>query len=232
MPKGDPLLGRPRTIPDEGAAGRQLRGPRFLAAVERAAGVCQSERYVTGNPWETAVRLAVNRSGGDGWPLYRPRRIVVILKRQQITTIGRTMDLDLHALKTSFDLVAPRGEELMDEFYARLFATAPAVLPLFADVDLRRQKAMLLGTLVLLRKSLRDLDAIVPTLRKLGARHVAYGAQPEHYPIVGEAMIAAMATIAGPTWQSEHESAWRDAFAIVAAAMLDGAESEVFEAAA
>jgi hypothetical protein len=41
---------------------------------------------------------------------------------------------------------------------------------------MRRQKTMLLGTLVLLRKSLRNLDAILPKLHELGARHVAYGA--------------------------------------------------------
>ena len=35
------------------------------------------------------------------------------------------MSLDLEALETSFDLVAPRGDELMDEFYARLFMAAP-----------------------------------------------------------------------------------------------------------
>jgi len=78
------------------------------------------------------------------------------------------MDLDLHALETSFDLVAPRGEELMDEFYARLFEAAPAVRPLFAATDLQRQKTMLLSTLVLVRKSLHDLATIVPNLRKLG----------------------------------------------------------------
>ena len=74
------------------------------------------------------------------------------------------MSLNLDAVKTSFDLLAPRGDELMDEFYSRLFAVAPAVKPLFPD-DLRRQKAMLLAALVLVRKSLRDLDAIAPTLR-------------------------------------------------------------------
>lgn len=142
------------------------------------------------------------------------------------------MNLDLEALETSFDLVAPRGDELMDEFYRRLFEAAPAVTPLFAETDLQRQKAMLLGTLVLLRKSLRDLDAIVPKLRELGARHVAYGAQPEHYPVVGEVLIAAMATIAGPAWRPEHERAWSAAFAIVAGAMLEGAESASLEAAA
>jgi hypothetical protein len=34
---------------------------------------------------------------------------------------------------------APRGDALMDSFYARLFATAPAVEPLIAGSDLRRQ---------------------------------------------------------------------------------------------
>jgi hypothetical protein len=40
----------------------------------------------------------------------------------------------------------------------------------------RARSAALAGlavTLVLLRKSLRDLDAVVPKLRELGARHVA-----------------------------------------------------------
>jgi hemoglobin-like flavoprotein len=133
------------------------------------------------------------------------------------------MDLDLYALQTSFDLIAPRGEELMDEFYARLFEAAPAVRPLFAGTDMQRQKAMLLSALVLLRKSLTQLDAIIPTLRQLGARHVAYGAQPEHYPVVGETLIAAMATIAGSDWSSEYEVAWRDAFGVVAGVMIEGA---------
>ena len=132
------------------------------------------------------------------------------------------MSLDLEALETSFDLVAPRGDELMDVFYRRLFEAAPAVQPLF-PTDLRRQKSMLLGALVLLRKSLRDLNAIVPKLRELGARHVAYGAQPEHYPVVGAVLIASLAEIAGDAWSPQFEQAWAAAYDVVAATMLDGA---------
>ena len=135
------------------------------------------------------------------------------------------MSLDLDALETSFDLVAPNGDALMDSFYARLFATAPAVKPLFAGTDLRRQKAMLLAALVLLRKSLRDLEAIIPTLRELGARHVAYGAQPAHYPVVGEVLIASMADVAGDAWRLEYAHAWATAVGIVAGAMLEGASA-------
>ena len=141
------------------------------------------------------------------------------------------MSLDLEALETSFDLVAPRGDELMDIFYARLFEAAPVVRPLFPD-DMTRQKTMLLGALVLLRKSLRNLDAIVPTLKELGARHVAYGARPEYYPVVGSVLIASMAELAGDAWTPEFEQAWGAAFEIVSSTMMAGAVEAELEAAA
>ena len=141
------------------------------------------------------------------------------------------MTLNLDALETSFDLVAPNGDALMDEFYTRLFEAAPAVRPLFPE-DMQRQKTMLLGALVLLRKSLRNLDAIVPKLRELGARHVAYGALPEHYPVVGATLVASLAAVAGDEWKDEYEQAWCAAYAVVAAVMMEGAEQAQLEAAA
>ena len=135
------------------------------------------------------------------------------------------MPLDLEALETSFGLVAPRGDRLMDVFYARLFAAAPSVKPLFAASDFDRQKTMLLGVLVLLPRSLRDPDALIPTLRALGARHVAYGAEPGHYPVVGRVLIDAMAEVAAEAWRPEYERAWAAAFDVVAEAMMDGAAS-------
>jgi globin len=103
------------------------------------------------------------------------------------------MALNLDALETSFDLMAPRGEELV--------------------------------TLVLLRESLGDLDAITPTLRELGHKHVGYGARPEHYPVVASVLIAAMAEVAGDAWTSEYERAWGEALSVVAGAMLSGTGS-------
>jgi hemoglobin-like flavoprotein len=142
------------------------------------------------------------------------------------------MPLQVDLLEKSFDLIAPDGDRLMDTFYARLFATAPAVQPLFAGTDLRKQKAMLLGALVLLRKSLRDLDRIVPTLRALGARHVAYGAEEAHYAVVGDVLLASMAEIAGDAWSPEYAAAWTEAYGLVAATTLAGAaEAELAEAA-
>jgi hemoglobin-like flavoprotein len=95
-----------------------------------------------------------------------------------------------------------------------------------------RQRQMLLAALVLLRNSLRDLDSVVPALRKLGARHVAYGAEAAHYPVVGTVLIGAMAEVAGDAWEQRYEDAWGEAFGVVTSVMLEGAAEVQLPAAA
>ena len=142
------------------------------------------------------------------------------------------MALPVETLERSFDLVAPRGAELVDHVYANIFARAPSVLPLFSDTDMIGQKKMLLQTLVVLRKSLRNLDTIVPALQNLGARHARYGVLPTHYPVVGAALLDAMATVGGDEWKPEYTAAWADAYSVVQEVMLSGAPTETDEAVA
>ena len=137
------------------------------------------------------------------------------------------MAIDVEKLEESFDLVAPQGDELMRTFYDNLFEAAPGVRPLFADVDMDRQRQALLNMLLVLRESLRDLDDIVPDLEELGARHVDYGAKPEHYPAVGEVLIGAMAQVAGDAWKPEYTSAWQEAYGVVQGVMLSGTGAAV-----
>jgi hemoglobin-like flavoprotein len=137
------------------------------------------------------------------------------------------MTLDVDKLEESFDLVAPQGDELMRTFYDNLFETAPGVRPLFENVNMDRQRRALLNMLLVLRESLRDLDDIVPQLEKLGARHVGYGANPEHYPVVGEVLIGAMAQVAGDAWKPEYTSAWQQAYGVVQGVMLSGTGAAV-----
>jgi methyl-accepting chemotaxis protein len=134
------------------------------------------------------------------------------------------MALEVETLEESFDLVAPQGEELMTKFYDRLFEVAPAVKPLFANVDMVRQRQALLNMLVVLRESLRDLDDIVPDLEALGARHAAeYGAEAGHYPVVGQVLLESMAEVGGAAWKPEYTAAWQEAYGVVQDVMLSGA---------
>ena len=133
------------------------------------------------------------------------------------------MAIDVETLEESFDLVAPQGDELMRAFYDKLFEAAPSVRPLFERVDMERQRQALLNMLLVLRESLRDLDDIIPDLEELGARHMEYGAKPEHYPVVGEVLIGAMAQVAGDAWKPEYTAAWQEAYPVVQDVMLSGA---------
>lgn len=132
--------------------------------------------------------------------------------------------LDITILETSFDLVAPRREELVDHFYRRLFDDAPATRTLFAHADMRAQKRALLGALVALRRSLRDLPGIAPFLADLGARHTRYGVRADHYPVVGAVLIETMAEIAGAAWEPAFTAEWARAYQTVTQIMIDGAE--------
>jgi len=53
---------------------------------------------------------------------------------------------------------------------------------------------------------------------------MAGGGPPEHYPVVGALLIESMAHVAGDAWRPEYATAWADAYAVVAAEMMAGAE--------
>jgi hemoglobin-like flavoprotein len=129
----------------------------------------------------------------------------------------------LHLIETSFAVLEPRGAELVQDFYARLFEAAPSVRPLFG-ADTSGQEAKLLGALALTVNTLRQPEALVPVLQDLGRRHVGYGAAHGHYPVVRDTMLHAMAAAAGPTWTDDLEAAWTEALDLVARTMLQGAE--------
>jgi hemoglobin-like flavoprotein len=133
------------------------------------------------------------------------------------------MALNVAMLEESFDLVAGRGEELTARFYRRLFEVAPTTRALFVRTDMRAQRHALVAVLMALRAALRDPAPLVPRLEELGARHVRYGALPEHYPIVGAVLLEVMAEVGGAAWRPEYSAEWARALRFVADAMLAGA---------
>lgn len=128
------------------------------------------------------------------------------------------MALPVELLEESFDLVATQKEELVDRFCARLLTCNPDAEVLL-PTDARR---CVVDALIRLRKALRDLDAVAPTLTALGAEHARRGISPELYPRVADALIETMAGMGGAQWTPEHSAAWRHAYRVIAATMLSG----------
>jgi len=132
------------------------------------------------------------------------------------------------ALEESFDLLAPRADELVARFYTRLFAEHPETRAMFPK-DMRDQEKKLGAALGLVVRSARKLDAVMPTLKKLGAKHHAMGAKKEHYEIVGGILLSTMAEMAGAAWTPEVRDAWTTAYGWVASTMNDEGGDEKME---
>ncbi len=128
-------------------------------------------------------------------------------------------------IRSSFEIIAPQADRLMDRFYERLFAAAPQVRPLFPK-DMVVQKKHLAAAVGLVVKHADNLEALAGPLADMGRRHVKYGARPEHYNVVRDQMIGAIRDVAGAACTPPVERAWTDALDAVAAAMLKGVAAD------
>ncbi|MEX0783584.1 MAG: globin family protein [Dehalococcoidia bacterium] len=133
---------------------------------------------------------------------------------------GATRQLEL--IESSFALLAPRGDELVESFYARLFEVAPAVRSMFPDY-MAGQKRALLGALGMIVGSLRAPEKLGVYLGSLGERHVGYGALAPHYDVVGGVLLETLAEMAGDAWTDEMQDAWASAYGAIKGLMLAGA---------
>ena len=134
------------------------------------------------------------------------------------------MSLQIEVLERSFAQLEPRLDEFGASFYQTLFSRYPEAEPLFASTDMSQQQHKLTASLVLVVDNLRNPEKLANALQSLGARHVAYGTQAAHYPLVGEVLLDTFADCFGPDWTPELKQAWTDAYAAITQLMLAGAD--------
>jgi hemoglobin-like flavoprotein len=131
------------------------------------------------------------------------------------------------ALRLEHSLVqlGPHAAELTRIFYERLFAARPELRRLFPS-DMTAQREKLAATLWAVVGGLDQPATARARLTALGRDHVAYGARPEHYPIVCEKLLESLVEVAGDEWDAETIADWRTALERIAAVMIEGTEPE------
>jgi hemoglobin-like flavoprotein len=128
----------------------------------------------------------------------------------------------IRLVQDSFRQVAPMAEAAAGLFYARLFELDPDLRSLFKG-DMSEQGRRLMQMLGLAVKSLDRPEQLLPALRALGARHVAYGVREKDYDTVGRALLWTLRQGLGDAFTPEVEAAWAEVYAALAAAMQGGA---------
>jgi hemoglobin-like flavoprotein len=125
-------------------------------------------------------------------------------------------------VQQSFARVVPISEVTAVLFYDRLFESAPSVKPMFpADMTEQRKKFML--TLAGVVNGLGNLETVLPAASALAKRHIGYGARPEHYPVIGSALLWALQQGLGDHWTREVADAWTAAYGMLSGFMISEA---------
>jgi nitric oxide dioxygenase len=125
-------------------------------------------------------------------------------------------------VQESFSKVAPISEQAAVLFYDRLFEVAPAVKSMF-PADLTEQRKKLMATLAVVVNGLTNLESVLPAASALAKRHVGYGAKPEHYPVVGGALLWTLEKGLGAAWTPELAAAWTAAYGTLSGYMISEA---------
>lgn len=128
----------------------------------------------------------------------------------------------LKLVQDSFSQVAPISEAAAKLFYARLFELRPDVRAMF-PADLTAQGAKLMATLGVVVEGLNDLPATVPLAEDLARMHVGFGVMPDHYPVVGEALLDTLAKGLGDTFSASVRDAWVTAYDTLSSVMISAA---------
>jgi hemoglobin-like flavoprotein len=125
-------------------------------------------------------------------------------------------------VQASFAKVAPIADQAAALFYGRLFETAPDVRALFGG-DMIVQGQKLMSAIATVVDSLGDIDAVAPAVRDLAKRHVAYGVRPEHYEIVGVALLWTLEQGLGDDFTPAVSAAWAAAYGALSDIMIAAA---------
>ncbi|MET7639303.1 globin domain-containing protein [Streptomyces sp. NPDC005438] len=137
--------------------------------------------------------------------------------------------LDALLIRRTLEEIEPRADEAVGYFYAMLFVRAPHLRELF-PVSMDVQRDRLFRALLTAVRLSDDERLLTEYASELGRGHRKYGTQAEHYPAVGESLLAALARFAPRTWSPQAETAWARAYTLISQIMIDAAATDELRA--
>ncbi|MFU8874214.1 globin domain-containing protein [Micromonospora sp. SL4-19] len=132
--------------------------------------------------------------------------------------------MDAARLKQSWSLVAAYSDQVPLYFYSTLFLAHPDTRQMF-PTNMAGQRDRLVTALGHIVSNVDQIDSLVGFLQDLGADHRKFAVRPEHYPAVGEALLATLQHFLGEAWTEELAQDWAAAYGLVSKVMIDAAEA-------
>ncbi len=132
--------------------------------------------------------------------------------------------MDVSRLKRSWSAVAAHGDQVPLYFYSTLFLTHPQTRQMF-PTNMAGQRDRLVAALGHIVSQVDQVDRLAGYLQELGADHRKFAVRAEHYPAVGQALLATLRHFLAEAWTDELAQDWSAAYGLVAKVMTEAAQA-------
>lgn len=138
-------------------------------------------------------------------------------------------DQTVAIVKSTAPVLQEHGETLTRHFYQRMFRENPEVKPFFnhSNQSEGSQQRALAGAIAAYAANIDNLDVLGGAVELIAHKHASLQIKPEHYPIVGENLLASIKEVLGDAATDEIIAAWAEAYGFLAD-ILQGRESQIY----
>jgi nitric oxide dioxygenase len=136
----------------------------------------------------------------------------------------------IEVIKSTVPVLEEHGEKITTVFYQQMFSAHPELLNIFNHANQKqgRQQRALASAVYAAAKYIDNLEVILPAVRQIAHKHRSLGILPEHYPIVGTHLLAAIKDVLGDAATDEILGAWGEAYQVIADAFIS-VEAEMYD---
>lgn len=136
----------------------------------------------------------------------------------------------IETIKTITPAVAANAETITRRFYELMFAGNPEVKLYFNEAHQHSggQQKALAGAICAYFSHIDDLEALTPAVEIIAQKHCSLGIKPEHYPIVGKHLLAAIKDVMGEAASEPIVAAVAEAYGVLAEVCIDR-EKAIYE---
>lgn len=117
----------------------------------------------------------------------------------------------IETVKATIPVLQEHGTAITSRMYDILFEKYPQTKALFSDAP-EDQPNVLASAVAAYAMNIENLDALHDAVDRMAAAHIRTQVKPEHYPMVGDALLTAMAEVLGDAATPEILEAWKEAY--------------------
>lgn len=132
-------------------------------------------------------------------------------------------------VKSTAPILQQHGDTLTKHFYQRMFTYNPEVGPFFnpANQSKGTQQRALAGAICAYAANIDNLEVLGGAVELIANKHASLMIKAEHYPVVGENLLASISEVLGEGATDEVIKAWGEAYGFLTD-ILVGREHQIY----